>query len=345
LIVVGTLGVVIALTLVALRVCLRPADIGPRDTDISLDTAETFRTFPLYWLGPDFHGYKLDRIIGQYPGNEDDPLLFVYGTCGKTFDTGCRPPIVVKTIRGCLRAVDDGLKIRERTAHRGAHLQVQAGDVVVTVYADSPQIETEVADQMKPVNPGIPLGAPMVQPGAPLPGSLCELSLIHPRPTRAPVSPEPVRSENRLAATVISSLGNGEVASSPDQAAAKLGWKVIRTNDARYTSTLAGAITTFKNTLPALSQTHYAIIGRKYSIDVAQEPESYQAFDVTPYSATETIGPWTGKLWSYRAEMGFEFFSGESINGQRIRVSVFSDRDAVSLDDIRQFVRTLTLED
>lgn len=77
-------------------------------------------------------------------------------------------------------------------------------------------------------------------------------------------------------------------------------------------------------------------------LEVAEEPESYPAFDVTPHGHAETLGRWTGTLWENGAQLGFEFYSGETVEGQRIRVSVFGEKGGITVDDVRRFAATLT---
>lgn len=318
-----------------------PAAPPPRDTDISMNAVRNFSGFPVYWVGPAYGAEPLDRIIGQYPGDDRDPILVLYGFCGKAFETGCAPALVVKTQAGCLGNVDPNLKVRERTAHQGSHLSVQAGEVVVTLYAATPQLEANAARDMFMANPDASPNIPRVTPGAALPGSLCELARLHPRAVPAVGTQGPVTTRESLPATVISAFGRLQSLHSLKEAEEQLGWRVLRTNDPRFTLSLVGALRTFRNTLPRLEQTKYTMVGHDYPIEIAQEPESYRTFDVAPYSSIATIGPWTGLLWTYRAQLGFEFYSGEMVDGQRVRVSVYAERGAVTLDDIRTFVRTL----
>ncbi len=317
----------------------------PRDTDVRVDAIARFRTFPVYWVGRSYDGHQLDRVIGQYPGEESDPVLFLYGTCGRAFEAGCVPWLVVKTQQGCLGDVDAGLKVRERTAHQASHLSVQAGDVVVTLYAATHQLEVNAARDMFTANANAASNIPAVIAGGPLPGSLCELARLHPAAFPTPWPGRPVSTRESLPATVLSSFGRIGIPRSLDEAQRQLGWRVLRTNDPRFTLSLVGAIRTFRNTLPRLEQTKYTMVGHSYPIDIAQEPESYPTFDVAPYSSIETIGAWTGRLWTYSAQVGFDFYSGETVEGQRVRVSVYGERGAVTLEDIRAFVSTLGFAD
>lgn len=313
----------------------------PRRTDITEGAARSFAKFSIYWVGDSFNGAPLDRVIGQYPDEEYDPVLVTYGACGDSFETGCQPALVVKSRGGCLASVDPALKVRGRTANNGAHLEVQAGDAVVTLYGATSQIEEQAAQAMVVMNAGATGSIRGVAPGDDLPGSLCELQRSGPHPTPVPVTRE-VPTQHSHAATVIASFGEIQNIDDPTQAEQTLGWRVLRSNDPRYTAPVFGALRTFKNTLPRLEQVRYAIVGHGMPLEVAEEPESYPAFDVTPHGHAETLGRWTGTLWENGAQLGFEFYSGETVEGQRIRVSVFGEKGGITVDDVRRFAATLT---
>ena len=337
--------IAVGVAILATSACSGGVSGSPGAVDLSSSKLQQFSHFPVYWVGEQYAGHGLDRIVGQYPGEDDDPILILYGSCGATFEAGCVEDLVIKSARGCLRAVDDGILIREHTSRRGAHLEIQAGDAVVTLYAASRELEAEAAREIVTANGGATSTIPTVAKGSALPGSLCELQRLHPRVNPAPPRPAPLKTEEAHPATVIASFGDFESVQTLDEAASKVGWRVLRTNDPRFTLYSPGALRTLGNSLAELEQTKYFVVGRRYPIEIYQEPESYRTFDVAPYSSTETIGHWAGDLWTYRAQLGFKFYSGEVVNGQRVRVSVFGERGSITLDDIRAFVRTLTFGD
>jgi hypothetical protein len=180
----------------------------------------------------------------------------------------------------------------------------------------------------------------------PLPGSLCALARLHPRVFPTPSTPDSFTPESH-AATVFaaldatSSLG---LISTYGEAREKLGWNPLRNDDPRFTVAQEGAIgdlRTLKNPLPTFEQM-YDMIDRRPPIMISQEPESYPDFK-RQHTAQEHLGAWDVELFIDSGDVGAVFYSGESVQGQRIRVVVHApSSDGYTLDDIREFVRTLS---
>jgi hypothetical protein len=178
-----------------------------------------------------------------------------------------------------------------------------------------------------------------------LPGSTCELSLFKPTATPPPTATASgsAAPEEALPSTVIAAFGAFLVPRTFDEAELHLGWKPVRTDAPRYTLTKPGVglLRTFKNTLPRLEQQDYYAVGHAYAIEITQEPDSYPPFPRQGAVQHETIGAWTGDSWTFAdGAIAFEFLSGETVEGQGIRVTVIGQR-GFTLDEVREFVRTL----
>jgi hypothetical protein len=94
-----------------------------------------------------------------------------------------------------------------------------------------------------------------------------------------------------------------------------------------------------------LEQTNYLVVGHEYGISVTQEPESYEDFQRSPDDVTvETINGWPGEMWESGRVASFIFYSGETVQGQRIRVGVHGHRGQTP-ETVRQFVASLHFGD
>ncbi len=316
--------------------------------DLSLSELRSFADFPVYWVGEEFLGYPLDRIIGPHPDSYNDPVLVVYGTCGEEFETGCSPPLVIKTKDDCVREAGQPVTLGQRTAARsGQHLVAQAGEVAVTIYA-SPELQAAAAQEMVVANAEVFTELEDVTPGSPLPeppdwlaAKVWKCVPSQGLPAPAPATPEP--GEPSRVATVFAAFGEAAIPITFEEAETMLGWRVLRSDDPRFTlqDPGVGLIRVFKNPLPRLEQIRYSMIGHSYPIHMGQEPESYPdtvADNVTIWP--ETVAGWVGQFETGTDWVQFVFFSGESVDGQRIRVWV-SGREEYSPDEIRAFVESL----
>jgi hypothetical protein len=317
------------------------------------DSLSSYDETPIYWVGPTYRGLPFDRaILPQREGEfgTPDPAFIMYGDCGPAFETGCEPAILIKIRWDCLVEIDDPDRIRSRTIHRSKdHLAVQAGDVLVEIYADESTREAVAQDMVVANQRAFPLGE---GPGSPLPGSLCEVARFNPSPTFPATTPEPTSSdlaeqaEQATIEAVFDSFGDSTDFDRFEDAEAYLGFRLVRPSAARYTPHYicceAGFVRFFKG--DQTFEQKYEVPGRKYPVDLRQELDTNRGFDPTPYGHIETIGDWEGVLWEYRAERGFKFLSDVTATGVRVRVSVVADREVISEEDIRNFVRTLHYE-
>jgi hypothetical protein len=315
----------------------RPGAPDTQNVDLTLEELRSFSDFPVYWVGEEFAGYPLDRIIGPYPEQFQSPVLVVYGTCGTAFETGCLPPLVVKTRPGCMRDITEPTQVRGRVAGRESRrIVVEGVDVTVMIYA-SPELESAVAEKIVFANESSAFRRS--SPWLP-----CDLEKLHPTRAPEPQTPSPMggSSENQPhVATVFSAFGEFQISWSFEEAEAKLGWRVVRSDDPRFTleNYGIGALRKFKNSLFRLEQQRYQMVGHSHLIHMGQEPESYPDVDRSS-ATTETIGQWTGEFQERGDSVQFVFWSGESVNGQRIRVWVEGGR-GYTPDEIRAFVETL----
>lgn len=71
------------------------------DGDADVDSAKTFKGFPLYWAGETFEGLDVSVIDGTFDGTER--VSIIYGSCepSGTFEPSCRPPISIQIARLC----------------------------------------------------------------------------------------------------------------------------------------------------------------------------------------------------------------------------------------------------
>ena len=99
----------------------------------------SFTTFPVFWVGSEYHGQALDRAFGPTPHGWDEPMLVTYGSCGDEFERGCTPAIVIKSIPRCHPGVgvsDSSMRIRGRAVSDAGNLTVETGSGTVVIYAD-----------------------------------------------------------------------------------------------------------------------------------------------------------------------------------------------------------------
>jgi hypothetical protein len=308
----------------------------------------TFKGFPVFWLGDEYDGYRVDRVFEPQQDAWEEPLVLTYGTCGSQFESGCAPPIVIKTIPRCwpgLGVPDDSVRIRGRAVSLSPNLTLEAGSGTVVIYADK-SISMAIARDLVVANPFSFPEYAQTRQNDPLPGSLCELGRLHPRAYPTSATPDSFTPDPH-AATVfaaLNSVSSAGLVSTYDDAAEKLGWKPLRNDDPRFTVAQEGAIgalRTLKNPLPTFEQM-YEMIDRGAPIMFRQEPESYPDFP-RQHTTAEHVGAWDVELYTDYGDVGAVFYSGTSIEGQKIRVVAFApSSDGYTLDDIREFLRTLS---
>lgn len=146
--------------------------------------------------------------------------------------------------------------------------------------------------------------------------------------------------------TVIASFGDTEPFEDFESAERRLGWRAMRPSDQRFRLVRQGGllVTLPEVGLPRLEQT-YAMEGRYGLIEIVQEPEAYE-LRPSPVITQDTIGPFEGEIWGELPKGSFVFFSGEEIEGQRIRIDVYTNQSSdFTEDDFRAFVASLAFED
>lgn len=151
----------------------------------SIDDARAFTEFPLYWVGEEYEGLRLDVVkriksepaageVGVYP---QDGVFFIYddGRCQPTpgpaiegFDSGwsCTPPLSIRVDRACL--YPPGLYGSEALARlgyrRGAtvleestgNLRAWSGDVAISIFVHDERLTaSQVFDDLRPVGAGL----------------------------------------------------------------------------------------------------------------------------------------------------------------------------------------------
>jgi hypothetical protein len=304
-----------------------------------------FGSFPVFWVGETYHGTRLDRIFGPTPRGYEEPMVLTYGDCGDQFERACSPRLVIKTIPRCWPGIgiaDGSIQIRGRAVSDSPNLTVEAGYGTVVIYADK-STALDVAQRMVVVNTATFPQYANIGANDSLPGTLCELGRLHPPVFPTPATPDRLTPDPH-AATVIASFGGGGLFHDYQDAARTLGWTPLRNDDPRFTVAEEGAIgfsRAFKGYLPDFEQM-YEMVGRSAPIMIRQEGESYPDFP-RQHTSTERIGSWNVELYSDYGDVGAVFFSGASMRGQRIRVVAFAPiEDGFTIDDIREFVRTLT---
>ena len=123
-----------------------------------IEDARQFDQFSLFWLGEEFEGMPLRRIV--YASSEK-VVIFIYGSCNPRGEGGCALPLSL-TIEPCNLEPHGGggsFEIRGARAafSRAGHLRVWTRDVTVTVFAAS-GLDMRAAGALRLVSEG-PEGA------------------------------------------------------------------------------------------------------------------------------------------------------------------------------------------
>lgn len=119
--------------------------------------------FPVYWLGRRFAGLQITEAARD-PSNS---VTLQYGNCLEGGQSTCVPPLKVVTspnnsfVPGAgpgTARTSTGLRgLTAYVAERGRAISIATGEVVVSVYAHTPQLARAAADTMVPINiPGAP---------------------------------------------------------------------------------------------------------------------------------------------------------------------------------------------
>jgi hypothetical protein len=154
----------------------KPASAG--QINWTIDDAKNFRGFSLFWLGENYDGLPLTKII-RYKFQPDpskmwvfpeDSVTFLYGSCTPSPDSGCAAPVQIILEPYCMRPPEllaEGVRgtpfaVRQAVAEQvGDHLRLWTGDASITIFADGLQPQTEIAAKIMPVDasPGDSLDA------------------------------------------------------------------------------------------------------------------------------------------------------------------------------------------
>ena len=154
---------------------VKPADhverTPPDRGDWTLEEVKRFDDFDVYWVGEEFAGVPLTRIIRQRSPSSNEVIL-LYGTCEPQGEGGCSPPIQLIQEPYCSGSA---LNLYERLPFRGgaeisrAEIEsgrhIYTGDVAIKIYA-KPEVggPVAVADTLVAMN-----GDAVRRPEDPLP--------------------------------------------------------------------------------------------------------------------------------------------------------------------------------
>jgi hypothetical protein len=122
----------------------------PLQGDWTIEEAQRFEEFSLYWVGEEFRGLPLTDISRFDSRSNDPPVLrpensvtFMYGTCKPPGDGGCSPPIQIIVQPYCkmafVHAGDNPEPFRKGAEISGAEIEsnlyVWTGNAAVQIYA------------------------------------------------------------------------------------------------------------------------------------------------------------------------------------------------------------------
>lgn len=139
---------------------------GPISTG-DLDTAQSFRLFTVYWVGPSFDGVPLTAADTQRDYDAAAGERVYYGNCDKQASiistVGCRLPLEIATVE--YHMIDsrrnEGLGTRTNTVIRGVpavifnagrSIQLYTDQLAIDIYADSPARALAAARSVVPMN-------------------------------------------------------------------------------------------------------------------------------------------------------------------------------------------------
>ena len=142
--------------------------LAPAGGNFTLREARAFDDFRVYYAGASVAGQPLTAILRRqdlpYPGEPIQPntVAFVYGDCLPEADTGCAPPLEVKTWPACRRSPaaydlppDEKLTLRGVPAffyEDATRLELSTGRVTVVLYGSGRSELLEAAARLEPVN-------------------------------------------------------------------------------------------------------------------------------------------------------------------------------------------------
>lgn len=168
------------------------------DADWSVDQVRRFERFNVLWLGEEFQGLALKRVVRVGAPSivvPEDSITFFYGDC-KVVGAGgaeggvCNYPLQVKVHPICYRrpeVVADEARQSVVTKVRGnadaqsggGDLRIWTGDVTVKIYGDTGELEWAAADALVSANG---MGARTAAEALPEPELGCEDFQFRPHP-------------------------------------------------------------------------------------------------------------------------------------------------------------------
>ena len=189
-----------AATRAAIAECNDPRAVDADPGNWTIEDAQSFEEFPIFWIGDSWDGCQLTSIIRYVydppdrPGVPDFPqneVTFIYGSCvieGVGFDRGgCAPPFVVNIYPYCQTPPElvAGLGIEPATTMRGAlgqwlgdSIMLWTQNVAIRLWSADRGTADRMLDALQPVNaaasltpdgllhPPDPITCPPLPPGA-----------------------------------------------------------------------------------------------------------------------------------------------------------------------------------
>jgi hypothetical protein len=113
---------------------------GSGADDLSLQDAEDFRAFPLYYVGDSFQGLPLTAVIRGSGRSPIRSWTFIYGSCEAKSDQGCAPPLEIQNESICTRyPAIFGKRAPELAPFRGARVargsaELYTGRTTLVIY-------------------------------------------------------------------------------------------------------------------------------------------------------------------------------------------------------------------
>lgn len=156
------------------------SEVAPIQSNYSVEKAQGFTRFPIYYAGNSVSGYPLTGVL--HDSHPAEVISFVYGDCTPPrdseghYDGGCALPVEVQVWPACYRnpglysgpssPTPDETTVRGVPAafyEGGNRLEIQTGTSTVVIFANSP---ATVADALRGVNNNVPTGADLPAPAA-----------------------------------------------------------------------------------------------------------------------------------------------------------------------------------
>jgi hypothetical protein len=191
------------LSALALSACGDTIQAQPlRESDLAHAASEP--GFPVYWLGRSFDGFAISTL-DRDPGGAYE---VAYGNCVTGGQNTCVTPLMIVTSPdNSFLPGGSGHRIRLRIRGRstalaqgGRTLEMATGPVVISIFAETPELARQAAALMNPINqPGVP-GSPLPKP---LPNThFDQVPIGEPPPPSGLPSPPPGNPLSRASGTL-----------------------------------------------------------------------------------------------------------------------------------------------